>query len=112
MMIFVKTTFEAIHKWADAPQEVAFLRNPHRHLFHVKLTVEVFHEDRDLEFFTVKEQLDHTIKQILLDDPMQSCEWMAIKILFKMSTKYPSRLMTCSVSEDGENGAIVSGEDL
>ena len=31
--IRVRTTFEGFHCWPSAPNEVAFLRNVHRHLF-------------------------------------------------------------------------------
>jgi hypothetical protein len=33
--IQVRTSFVGVHQWKDAPDEVAFLRNLHRHVFKV-----------------------------------------------------------------------------
>ena len=38
------------HKWADAPEEVRYLSNHHRHLFTVRAEFDVTHDDRDVEF--------------------------------------------------------------
>ena len=35
--IFITDKFEGYHKYVDAPEEVAFLRNAHRHLFGVRV---------------------------------------------------------------------------
>ena len=49
--IYIQTQFTGYHRWDDAPDCVAFLRNTHRHVFHVKVTVPVQHNDRAIEFF-------------------------------------------------------------
>lgn len=110
MKIFVTTQFEALHRWKDAPEETAFLRQFHRHLFKVRLEVSVTHNDRDLEFLDVKSELDFNCAQIDKEDA-GSCEMIAQELLRKMSKVYPNRKMTCEVSEDGENGAIVNLEE-
>lgn len=105
--ILVRTKFEGIHRWAQAPDEVAFLRDFHRHEFWVDLKIEVFGDDRELEFILVKRSLDSyltTFKQ-----PMeQSCEMIAKQCISWATQKYGrSRYVSCSVFEDGENGAVV-----
>lgn len=104
--IFVTTQFEGIHCYPDAPDEVAFLRSPHRHMFHVRATLEVFHDDRELEFILVKRALD----QFVTGDALQhrSCEMIAREILNFLRAKYGVRSSAVEVSEDGENGATIS----
>ena len=34
--IYVKFTKEGIHCYPDAPEDVEFLKNPHRHIFHFR----------------------------------------------------------------------------
>jgi len=104
--IFVKFQFEGEHYWADAPDEVAFLRNPHRHMFHVKVELQVFHDDRDIEFILFKRELLSLFK-----DQNQcngkSCEMICDDIADYILEHYPKRGgFSVEVSEDGENGAI------
>ena len=33
---------------------VAFLASPHRHIFHFRVSIDVFHNDRDIEFIQFK----------------------------------------------------------
>ena len=56
--IFVKFTREGIHCFPGAQNDVAFLRNPHRHLFHFRIDVEVFHDDREIEFIQFKRKAE------------------------------------------------------
>ena len=49
--IWVTFQKEGIHKYPDAPDEVEFLRYPHRHIFKFKVQIDVEHDDRDIEFF-------------------------------------------------------------
>ena len=58
-MIWVSFRKEGIHKYPaalDDPKlatgdeyDVSFLGHPHRHIFHFKVAIEVFHDDRDIE---------------------------------------------------------------
>ena len=43
--IWVTFQKEGIHKYPDAPDEVDFLRYPHRHMFHFKVQIEVYNDD-------------------------------------------------------------------
>ena len=59
-LIWVTFRKEGIHKYPaalDDPKlatgdeyDVSFLGYPHRHIFHFKVGIEVFHNDRDIEF--------------------------------------------------------------
>ena len=44
IFVVVKTEFEGFHSWEDAPDEVSFLRNLHRHIFHVTAKWKVNHD--------------------------------------------------------------------
>lgn len=102
-IVWVTTTFPAFHRWAAAPDDVAFLRAYHRHIFHVKLGVWVTHGDREVEFFQLKRKLDDCIRVIYEGKHFEkSCEMIAQELLQQFNAAY------CTVSEDGENGATVS----
>jgi len=107
--IWVTTTFEAFHKWKKAPKEVKFLQNMHRHKFHVKVELDVHHNDRELEFFMVKDKLDDFIMLYYQgEDDVGSCEMIASTILGEIEDLYGKRGISVEVSEDGENGAVVT----
>jgi hypothetical protein len=104
---FIWVTFqkEGIHKYPDAPEGVEFLKYPHRHIFHFRVELEVFHEDRDVEFILFKRELE----KLFVDGTMQldykSCEMIADDLAFYITNKYSGRDLVITVSEDGENGA-------
>ena len=101
--IIVTTRFEGFHCWPAAPDEVAFLRHEHRHVFTVKATVPVTHDDRDQEFFILRRKLDARIVELQSADVRTwSCERWAIALLEHFD------LEACEVWEDDENGARVS----
>jgi hypothetical protein len=102
--IFVKTSFEGYHRYLDAPDEVFYLRTFHRHIFHVTVIIDVFHNDRDIEFHLFKKFVNGIIKDNDFD--CKSCEMIIDDLAEAIALKYPNRGMTISVSEDGENGAI------
>ena len=63
-LIFVTFQKEGVHKYPAAATDpsladVAFLANEHRHIFHFRVIIEVFHQDRDLEFILVKRWLEN-----------------------------------------------------
>jgi 6-pyruvoyl-tetrahydropterin synthase len=114
--IVVRTQFTALHHWPDCPyDEVAFLKNLHRHVFHVELKCEVKHDDRQLEFFMVKKQLDEALSVTYHNQNLQalSCEMMAKSIAAYMEEKlnptpdFDRLVKFVSVFEDGENGAEI-----
>ena len=104
---FIWVTFqkEGIHKYPDAPQGVEFLKYPHRHIFHFKVELEVFHDDRDVEFILFKRELEKLFADGTLQLDYKSCEMIADDLAFYIQAKYPKRDLVITVSEDGENGA-------
>ena len=101
--ILVKTNFVAFHRWKDAPDEVGFLRDYHRHIFYVEATFQVSHNDRDLEFFTVKKDIDTFIASNYKNKKFdKSCEQIAEEILNNYGD-----CIRVEVYEDNENGGYV-----
>ena len=96
---------EGIHKYPDAPEGVEFLKYPHRHIFHFKVELEVFHDDRDVEFILFKRELEKLFADGTLQLDYKSCEMIADDLAFYIQAKYPKRDLVITVSEDGENGA-------
>lgn len=130
--VFCTTRFIGFHFWKDAPNSVAFLRDPHRHEFHVKVTVVVSHSDRAVEFITLKRAVDvfiHNRQWCLMkdddivymnDEPVMlgplansfetayslSCEQIADAIGQHLRREGYA-VKAVEVSEDGENGGKV-----
>lgn len=108
---FIWITFrkEGIHKYPDALsnkklKSVSFLGNAHRHVFHFKVSIEVFHNDRDLEFIIEKRWMENLYNKTL-DLNNKSCEMIAEDLYSKLKTRYgKERRIKIEVSEDGENG--------
>jgi 6-pyruvoyl-tetrahydropterin synthase len=115
--IVVRTQFEGIHSWPECPyKEVAFLKNPHRHLFYVELLLPI-ESDRYLEFFMIKSELDVYIREYIgeknphnttLNLGSLSCEMIAENILDYFSRKLTLKEGLCVVSEDNENGSLIT----
>ena len=108
--IEVSCNFEAVHHYPNAPDEVAFLRHPHRHIFHVKTRIEIFHDDRDLEFILVKRAIQKFISDNLSELNHMSCEMIANTIAWFVHNEYCQnrrRRIRISVFEDNENGAVM-----
>ena len=98
--IIVRTQFIGFHCWPDAPEPQAYLRDRHRHTFHVEATKQVTHADRDIEFIELRERVDVWIKERQQQDSAtMSCEHWAIAIAEQFDFD------AVEVNEDGENGA-------
>lgn len=108
--ICVKFEFEGFHHWPEAPNEVDFLRKPHRHLFKGEAKIPVAHNDRQLEYFIVKRFLNKTIKDMYdFELGKLSCEMMCEDVLKAIQDKFGVRKdVTVSIYEDGENGSVVT----
>ena len=108
MYAVVSLRKEGMHFYENAPDEVEFLRHPHRHMFHIKVFVQQFHDDRDVEYIMLKRFLD---KKCILGDFLvgSSCEQIAKRIIELVKIKYGKhRKVKVEVFEDGENGTVVS----
>ena len=113
--IWVKFAKEGIHKYPAAltdpnlatggPDDVSFLGYPHRHMFHFKIQIEVFHEDRDIEFIQFKRWLESLYSDGTLQLNFRSCEMISDDLAITIKAKYPNRDIIIDVSEDDENGS-------
>ncbi len=88
--------------------DVSFLATPHRHIFHFKVRIEVFHDDRDIEFIQFKRWLENLYNQGTLELNHKSCEMISDDLYKEISARYPGRFVEIEVSEDGENGSLIS----
>ena len=88
--------------------DVAFLANPHRHIFHFRVSIDVFHNDRDIEFIQFKRWLVNLYQDGVLALDWKSCEMMADDLYIQIADRYPGRAVVIEVSEDGENGCSIS----
>jgi hypothetical protein len=109
--IWVTFQKEGFHQYPDAPDEVAFLRHPHRHMFHFRVEIEVFHDDRELEFIMFKRELETLYGRGALELDYKSCEMLASDLEQYILTNYPGRCYNINVSEDNENGAVIYSGD-
>ena len=114
--IWVTFQREGIHKYPGADtdpslatgdwDDVSFLGYPHRHIFHFKVWIEGFHNDRDIEFIQFKRWLERLYGDIL-DINYHSCEMIADDLAEQIQLKYPGRWLKISVAEDNENGCEI-----
>lgn len=102
----VRFQWEGFHCWKDAPEEVPFLRNIHRHMFHFEVNVQQFGDDRDLEYFILSRKIQQWFKNQTWV-VTTSCEMYAIAIKRWLEQEYPDRIVEVSCYEDGENGAKI-----
>ena len=134
----IKVSFqqEGVHKYPAALtdpnlatggwDDVSFLGYPHRHIFHFYVTIDVNHNDRDIEFIQFKRWLQrlYTVQKeqmgfemnypvrpsnsSVLELDYKSCEMIAEELIAVISERYPNRNIIVEVYEDNENGAILS----
>ena len=117
-MIWVTFHKEGIHKYPAAltdpnlatgdEYDVSFLGYPHRHIFHFRVAIQVFHDDRDIEFIQFKRWLENLYAQSVIVLDYKSCEMIAQELAESIHARYPGRNMEITVSEDGENGATLT----
>jgi hypothetical protein len=114
-LIWVTFRKEGLHKYPaalDDPKlatgdeyDVSFLGYVHRHIFHFKVGIEVFHDDRDIEFIQFKRWLEKLYTEKTLQLNFKSCEMISDDLYAEINKKYPNRDIEIEVSEDGENGS-------
>jgi len=117
--IWVTFRREGIHKYPaalDDPKlatgdkyDVSFLGYPHRHIFHFRVSIDVWHNDRDIEFIQFKRWLEalYSGEQNCLQLDYKSCEMIADDLYIQIASRYPNRNVVIEVSEDGENGCSI-----
>jgi hypothetical protein len=118
--IWVTFNKEGIHKYPAAltdpalatgdEYDVSFLGYPHRHTFHFRVWIDVFHTDRDIEFIQFKRWLENlysSTQGAILKLDYKSCEMIADDLYLQIANRYPGRNVWIEVAEDGENGCLV-----
>ena len=115
--IWVTFQKEGIHKYPAALEDpllatgdeydVSFLGYPHRHIFHFKIQIEVFHNDRDIEFIQFQRWLENLYNKGTLELDFKSCEMISDDLYDQISEQYTGRSITINVSEDNENGCRI-----
>ena len=116
--IWITFRREGIHRYPAAATDpklstpgeydVSFLANAHRHIFHFRVWIDVFHNDRDIEFIQFKRWLESLYSQDILELDFKSCEMIADDLYIQIADRYPGRAVVIEVSEDGENGCSIS----
>ena len=111
--IWVTFQKEGIHRYPAAAEDprledVSFLANEHRHIFHFRVSIDVWHNDRDIEFIQFKRWLEGLYNSSILVLNYKSCEMIADDLYVQIANKYPGRSVIIEVSEDNENGCTIT----
>lgn len=107
MKICVTFQREGFHQYDDAPLDVRYLANTHRHLFKFKVSIVVTGRGRELEFHQVLRWLN-SLYESSLNLNNKSCEMISDELAACINEKYPDRDFDIEVWEDGECGSIAS----
>jgi hypothetical protein len=120
--IWVTFQREGVHRYPAAATDpalcsageydVSFLANLHRHIFHFRVALQVFHNDRDVEFIQFKRWLERLYgdQSGVLSLDFKSCEMIADDLYIQIADRYPGRAVCVEVAEDGENGCRIEYE--
>ena len=120
--IWVTFRKEGVHRYPAAATDpllctageydVSFLANLHRHMFHFRVSIDVFSNDRDIEFIQFKRWLEslYNGSNTVLELDYKSCEMIADDLYIQIADRYPGRAVVIEVSEDGENGCLIKYE--
>lgn len=115
-LVWITFQKEGIHKYPAALTDplladVSFLGHPHRHIFHFRVAISVFHNDRDIEFILFKRWCESLYAKGTLALDYKSCEMIADDLYLQINLRYPGRHVIIEVSEDGENGCAITYRD-
>lgn len=98
---------EGFHYWENAYNKVYFLRNNHRHIFHIICYFSVTDSDREIEFIDKSWHIQQLIKNrygMPASFGQMSCEHIAEFLIKELNC------IACEVNEDGQGGAILYTE--
>jgi len=103
--VIIQFKIEGFHKYPNAPQDVSFLSNIHRHVFSVKCFFAVAKLTREREIFICREQVKNRLIEKYGEPCMfNDCEMVATEIL-----KYwqQNGMVACEVWEENTGGARI-----
>jgi hypothetical protein len=86
--------------------DVSYLAARHRHLFKFKVQLEIFHNDREIEFHQALIFCESLFKNTIEID-YKSVEMLADDLYDQLAVQYPNRDMKIEVAEDGECGCVI-----
>lgn len=114
--IIVSLQIEGIHNWPAAKNilpQMAFLSNPHRHIFYIVAKKTVKHDDRDVEIIQFKRELEDYFKRNYFNKELNICDFknMSCEMLCRDLTDAYD-LCYVSVKEDDENGSELYTEKV
>lgn len=109
--IWVTFQRKGLHRYPAAAndaalEDVQYLGNVHRHLFKFKVSIQVWHDDRELEFHQFLNWLESLYDDKVLELDFMSCEMLADQLAAKIQARYSGRKLIVDISEDGECGAV------
>lgn len=107
--ITIRTQFEGFHSWPAAPPTRSYLADSHRHIFHVEVSIETHHNEREIEFHDLLDEVQ-VARRLIPHRSEWSCESMAEVIGERIGDQHPNRWLKVSVFEDGENGSSLEWE--
>lgn len=95
-------------EWDRQLADVSYLAQRHRHLFRFRVSIEVWHNDRELEFHQVLNYCESLFSTGALEIDYKSVEMLADDLYLKLVDRYGTqRRMEIEVSEDGECGCVI-----
>lgn len=119
-VVIVAVRVVGFHHWPDAPPEVGYLKDDHRHIFTVRVEWPVGHDDRDVEFHTAQRWMLAALAQLVGHAPhdvagpfrfgARSCEMVARELLTRLNGTLHPVPSAAEVWEDDECGARVEQE--
>jgi hypothetical protein len=88
--------------------DVSYLGDRHRHLFKFRVAIDVWHQDREIEFHQFLNYCEGLFINQLIDIDFKSVEMLADDLYIKLIQQYPNRTIVIEVSEDGECGCEIT----
>jgi hypothetical protein len=111
---WIWVTFQkaGFHKYPAAStdpnlEDVSYLGSRHRHLFKFKVQIEIFHNDREIEFHQFLNFCESLYQDKHLEIDYKSVEMISDDLYDAIASRYPNRSVIIEVSEDGECGCVI-----
>jgi len=105
--VITQIKIEGFHYYPNAPKEVSFLSDKHRHTFTIKCAYKVKDLNREKEIFICRDEVNEYLNETF-GNPCQfgsmSCEMIALEVL---EFGQDDGMVSCEVWEEETGGAIV-----